>query len=31
MTDKLHVDYLPQMILYVKTLTKLADVTFISK
>ena len=31
MTSKLHVEYLPQTRLCFKTLTKLADVTFISK
>lgn len=28
MTDELHVEYVPQIRQYVKTLTKLADVTF---
>lgn len=31
MTDELHVEYLPQFRQYVKTLTKLADVTFYKK
>lgn len=31
MTDELHVEYLPQIRQYIKTLTELADVTFYEK